>query len=74
MAVRKLSYTLAAVGMIAGTTAQATAPLDVSVRSSAAMGEAEQLGRNHEWIPVIVAMLAILSIIVFAGDDDPVSP
>jgi hypothetical protein len=74
MAIRKLTYALAAAGMIAGTTAQATAPLDASVRSGASMGEAEQLGWNHEWIPVIVAMLAILSIIVFADDDDPVSP
>lgn len=73
MAIRMLTYALAAAGLTVGATAQAAAPVDAPLRSGASIDEAEHLSGSG-LIPVLVAMLAILSIIVFDSDDDPVSP
>jgi hypothetical protein len=72
MAIRTLTYALAAAAMTIGTSAHAAAP---PARTSTPMAQAEQLG-GSEFIPVAIFMAAILSIMLFAGDDDegPASP
>ena len=72
MAIRTLTYALAAAAMTVGATVQAAA---VPARTSASVGQAEHLG-GSELIPVAVFMAAILAIMLFADDDDesPVSP
>ena len=70
MALRKLTYALAAAGMIIGTTANA-APV---ARDSSAVAGTEQLSGDSGVIAVVVGILAILSIILFDNDDDPASP
>ena len=72
MMLKNLTYTLAAAGMILGTTAQAAA--SVPARGSASVEHAEGLSGDTGLIPVAVAILAILAIIIFDNDDDPVSP
>jgi len=62
--------------MTVGVTAQAAAPMSVPARSGAAV-EGEQLGDGGSgWLPVLIAALAVISIMIFQGDgdDDPVSP
>lgn len=71
MAIRTLTFTLAAAAMTVGTTAQAAA---VPVRSNSPVDQAEGLG-GSELIPVAVFMLAILAIMLFDDSDDrPTSP
>ena len=76
MAIRTLTYALAAAAMTVGTSAQAAT---VPSRSSAPLEQGEQLFGGSELIPVVVFMAAILSIMLFTGDDDendgsPTSP
>ena len=75
MAIRTLTYALAATSMTVGTSVQAAAaPASVPARSGAAIGEAEQL-RGSALLPVAVFMLAILALMVFDDDDEgPESP
>ena len=74
MAIRTLTYALAAAAMTVGTSVQAAA---VPARSGAPLEQAEPLG-GSELIPVAIFMAAILSIMLFTGDDDdidsPTSP
>jgi hypothetical protein len=72
MAIRTLTFALAAAAMTVGVSAQATA---VPTRSSAPVAQAEGLG-GSEFIPVAIFMLAILAIMLFDGDGDdaPASP
>lgn len=72
MAIRTLTYALAAAAMTVGVTVQAAA---VPARSGAPLGQSEQLG-GSEFIPVAIFMAAILGIMLFADDDDerPTSP
>ena len=74
MAIRTLTYALAAAAMTVGVTVQAAA---VPARSGASLGQAEQLG-GSELIPVAIFMAAILGIMLFADDNDdngsPASP
>jgi hypothetical protein len=69
MAIRTLTYALAATAMTLGTSVQAAAP----ARSGAPIGEAEQL-RGSAFVPVAIFMLAILALMVFDDDDSPESP
>lgn len=76
MAIRTLTYALAAAAMTVGASAQAAA---VPARSSAPMEQGEQLFGGSELIPVLVFMAAILGIMLFTGDDNeddgsPASP
>ena len=71
MAIRKLTYALAAAGMMIGTTAHAAA---VPARQSAPIDQADQLSGDTGMIAVVVGILAILAIIVFDNDDSPSSP
>ena len=73
MAIRTLAYALTAVTMAVGTSAHAAA---VPARSSASLEQADQLFGGSELIPVAIFMAAILSIMLFADDDDesPASP
>lgn len=75
MAIRTLTFALAAAAMTVGTSAHATA---VPVRSSASVEQGENLFGGSELVPVLVFMAAILAIMLFAddGDDDesPSSP
>ena len=75
MAIRTLTFALAAAAMATGSIAQAAAPAPVPARSSAVVGEAEHLG-SSELLPVAAFMLAILAIMLFDGDGDdaPHSP
>ena len=73
MAIRTLTFALAAAAMTAGTSAQAAG---VPARSSTPLASADHLA-GSELLPVAVFMAAILSIMLFAGDDDdelPASP
>ena len=76
MAIRTLASALAAAAMTLGASAQAAAPVSVPVRSSASLGEAEQLGGGMGLLPVAIFMLAIVGIMLFDsdGDEDPQSP
>ena len=67
MAIRTLTYALAAAAMTVNTSAHAAVP----VRSSAPVEETEQLG-GSELIPVLIFMAAILAVILFADDDDDI--
>lgn len=73
MAIRTLTFALAAAAMTVGTSAHAAA---VPARSSASLDQSEQLFGGSELIPVAIFMAAILAIIIFDdnGDDDPTSP
>jgi len=73
MAIRTLAYALTAAVVTVGTSAQAAA---VPVRSSAPVEQADQLFGGSDFIPVAIFMAAILSIMLFADDDDesPASP
>ncbi len=76
MAIRTLAYGLAAAAMTVAATAQAAAPVSAPVRSSASLEEADALGGDAGWLPVLIAALAIASIMIFNGeaDDEPISP
>lgn len=78
MAIRTLTYALAAAGMTLGATATAASAAPLPDRSGSAIGDAEQIGGNAGLIAVLVGIAAILSIIIFDGDDYdddiPVSP
>lgn len=67
MAIRTLTYALAATAMTVGTSAHAAA---VPVRSSTPVEQSDQLFGGNELIPVLVFMAAILAIMLFATDDD----
>lgn len=67
MAIRTLTFVLAAAAMTVGTSAQAAA---VPARSSASVDQTEQLFGGSELIPVAILMAAIVSIMLFAGDED----
>lgn len=73
MAIRTLTYALAAAAMTVGTSAHAAT---VPARSSAPVGQADQLFGGSELVPVAIFMAAILAIMLFAddGDDEPASP
>ena len=73
MAIRTLTYALAAATMTVGTSAHAAA---VPARSGAPVEQADQLFGGNELIPVLVFMAAILAIMLFTDDDDesPDSP
>lgn len=72
MAIRTLTYALAAAAMTVGTSAQAAA---VPARSSASLEQSDQLFGGSELVPVIVFMAAILAVMLFTGDgDDDESP
>lgn len=76
MAFRTLTYALAVAGVTAGAAAQAAAPVAAFDRNSSPVEGAEQLAGGTEWIPAVIAILAMLSILLFEGDGDdaPVSP
>ena len=67
MAIRTLTYALAAAAMTSATIAQA-AP--VPARASAPIANANQLGGGSEFLPVAVFMLAVLAVMLFTGDGD----
>lgn len=74
MAIRQLTYALAAAGMAFGTTAHAA---DVPARGSTSIDGAEQLTGSPGLLAVIVGIAAILAILAFEGNDDedlPTSP
>jgi hypothetical protein len=73
MAIRTLTFALAAAAMTVGTSAQAAAVPD---RSASSLDQAEDLFGGSELIPVLVFMAAILAIILFVddGDESPDSP
>lgn len=73
MAIRTLTYALAAAAITAGTSAHAAT---VPARSGAPVEQADQLFGGSELVPVAIFMAAILAIMLFAddGDDEPVSP
>ena len=76
MAIRTLTFALAAAAMTVGTSANAAA---MPVRSGASLDQSESLFGGSELVPVAVFMAAILAIMLFAddGDDDddlPTSP
>jgi hypothetical protein len=75
MAIRNLTFALAAAAMTVGTTAQAAAPLAVPARSGASVDDSEHLG-GMAIGAVAVFMLAVLALMIFdRGDDDvPNSP
>jgi hypothetical protein len=75
MAIKTLTYALAAAAMTSGAIAQAAVPASVPARTGAPVGEADQLF-GGEFLPVAIFMLAILAIMLFDGDggDVPVSP
>jgi hypothetical protein len=74
MAIRTLTYALAATAMTLGTSVQAAAAsAPVPARSGAPIGEAEQIG-GSAFIPVAIFMLAIIALMVFDDDDGPQSP
>jgi len=74
MAIRTLTYALAAAAMTSGTIAQA-AITAAPARTGASVDQSEQLV-SSEFIPVAIFMLAILAIWLFDGDGDeaPHSP
>jgi hypothetical protein len=75
MAMKTLTYALAATAMTWGTTVQAAAPASVPARSGAPIGESEQFLGGSGLVPVAIFMLAILAIMVFNDDDEsPESP
>ena len=75
MAIRTLTYALAATAMTWGASAQAAAPVSVPARSGASLEEADQLRGDSGLLPVAIFMLAILSLILFDdGDEGPSSP
>ena len=76
MAIRLLTYALAAAAMAPGAIAQAAAPVSVPVRSGAPVEETEGLGGGSGLLPVAIFALAVLAIMLFHddGDDAPVSP
>lgn len=71
MAIRTLTYALAAAAMTVGTTANAAA---APARNGAPVEQGEQLFGGSELIPVAIFMAAILAIMLFADDDDDESP
>lgn len=75
MAIRTLTFALAATAMTVGASAHAAA---VPARSSASMDQGEHLFGGSELIPVAIFMAAILAIMLFADDDGdadrPTSP
>jgi hypothetical protein len=75
MAIRTLTYAIAATAMTVVTSAPAAA---VPVRSSASVEQTEHFLGGSELVPVAIFMAAILAIMLFAddGDDDesPSSP
>jgi hypothetical protein len=75
MAIRTLTFALAAAAMTVGTSANAAA---VPARSSASVEQADNLFGGSELFPVAIFMAAILAIMLFTGDDDddesPASP
>jgi hypothetical protein len=73
MAMKTLTFALAAGLMTVGASVQAAAPISVPVRSSANLEQANEFAGNSELIPVLVFMLAILSIMVFDDDDEDVA-
>ena len=76
MAIRTLTFALAAAAMTSGTIAQAAVPAAVPARSGGALGQADQLRSGSGLLPVAIFMLAILAIVLFDGDGDdaPDSP
>ena len=74
MAIRTLTYALAATAMTVGTSVQAAAPAAIPDRSGASIGETEQIGRSA-LLPVAIFMLAIIALMVFDDDEEgPESP
>jgi Mrp family chromosome partitioning ATPase len=70
---RTLTFALAAGLGTVGASVQAAAPISVPARSGANLGQTNQLAGNSEWIPVVVFMLAVLSIMLFDDDDEDVA-
>jgi hypothetical protein len=73
MAIRTLTYALAATAMTVGASVPAAA---VPARGSAPVEQADGLFGGSELVPVAIFMAAILAIMLFADDDDesPDSP
>ena len=75
MAIRTLTFALAAAAMTVGTSANAAA---IPARSGASLDQSEHLFGGSELFPVAIFMAAILAIMLFVddGDDDdlPTSP
>jgi hypothetical protein len=75
MAIRTLTYALAATAMTFATSVQAAAaPAPVPARSGAPVGDAEQLRGGSAFLPVAIFMLAVIALMVFDDDDGPQSP
>jgi len=75
MAIRSLTFALAAAALTVGASAQAAAP--VAPRASSPIAGSEQLGGTSDFLPFAIFIAAILAIVVIAGDEDedfPTSP
>lgn len=73
MIIRKTFVSLAAAGLVLGSTAAAAAPVAMDdVRVGSSVGQAEEIG-SFGWVVALLLALGVLGVILADDSEDPVS-